>query len=109
MTVCIGDPRVLFPGGGAPSPPTYVERLPIPQPAEFEDGSAWEVKVTASSVPVKQYADMAAPDVAAPLQKGETFSAPYLVYGRDGKPWWVSRARGRVPKAGTRETSGAIA
>ena len=89
-------------GTVTPQPPNYdAERIDIPQPTEFE-GTGWEVTVTASGVPVKQYADPDAPDVARPLAVGDVFTAPYLVFGRDGRPWWISDRRGRVPVAGTR-------
>ena len=80
--------------------PTYdAPRIDIPQPGEFDDG--WTVTVTKDGVPVKQYASRDAPDVARPLAQGDTFTAVYIAYGRDGEPWWVSDRRGRVPVAGT--------
>ena len=100
LTEPIAALKEAMKGTTVEAPVTYAARIDIPQPAEFETG--FQVEVTADSVPVKQYADMSAPDVAKPLVKGETFTAPYIAYGRNGKPWWISMNRGRVPVAGTK-------
>ena len=85
----------------APQQPSYdAPRIDVPQPASFE-GQGWTVEVMQDGVPVKQYASRDAPDVAPPLQSGETFTAVYIAYGRDGEPWWIGERRGRVPVAGT--------
>jgi murein DD-endopeptidase MepM/ murein hydrolase activator NlpD len=88
-------------GGVTQAPqPTYAARAPVPQPAEFE--GSWTVTVVApEGLAVRQRANMTAPEVAARLTKGEQFSAVYLAYGQDGKPWWISKAGGRVTMMGT--------
>lgn len=89
--------------GGQPVPPPpadYPDRIDIPQPRAGDTG--WTVTVTADSLPVKQFGNHAAPDVAAPLRKGETFTAMYAAYtDPDGEAWWVTDRKGRVPVAGT--------
>lgn len=97
----IGDPRVLFPGAeaGGTTPAPKAERLPIPQPGEFE--TSVSVTVVADELPVLQRADASGAVVAEPLVKGDTFEAVYQVVGNDGRIYWVSRFGGRVPVAGT--------
>lgn len=89
--------------GGTPvlTQPAYTERLPVPQPGEFEQ--AWTIEVTADRVPVKQLTHPNATDVAAPLTRGEQFKAPMMVIGLDGQDWWISLRGGRVPVAGTKK------
>lgn len=94
----IGDPRALF--GGEPTSLPKAPRVDIPQPAEFD--RTWTVTVTGNDVPVLQRADPNASPVAEPLQRGEQFEAAYLtISDSTGKPYWVSKARGRVPAEGT--------
>lgn len=93
----IGDPRRLFPGG--PMPVIYAERLPIPQPTEFD--VAEEVTANRDGVPVLQRAMLDAEPVRHPLAKGETFDAVYTVLGNDGNWYWISSLGSRIPIAGT--------
>ncbi|MCA9876809.1 MAG: hypothetical protein KC442_03475, partial [Thermomicrobiales bacterium] len=97
----IGDPRVLFPGAeaGGTTPAPKAERLPIPQPGEFE--TSVSVTVVADELPVLQRADASGAVVADPLVKGDTFEAVYQMVGKDGRIYWVSRFDGRVPVVGT--------
>jgi hypothetical protein len=93
-------------GGTVPAPdptPQYAERVDIPQPddaAAFP--GAWAVEVVAESLPIRKYAAPDAPEVGPPLAKGRTFSAVYVAFGADAKPWWVSTSKGRVSVEGTR-------
>lgn len=93
----IGDPRVLF--GGGPLPVVYAERLPIPQPEEFDVSVL--VTATQDGVPVLQRADLASPAVNAPLNAGDEFRAVYQVIGNDKRIYWVSTLGSRVPVEGT--------
>lgn len=100
----IGDPRVLFPGaeagGTTPAPAPKAERLDIPQPGEFD--RTWTVTVTTAATPVLQRADPDASPVAEPRAAGEQFEAAYLtISDATGEPYWVSKARGRVPARNT--------
>jgi murein DD-endopeptidase MepM/ murein hydrolase activator NlpD len=94
----IHDPRILFADltGYVPK----VERLDIPQPTEFE--RTWTVSVTSPNTPVLQRADPNASPVAEPLAVGEQFEAAYLtISDSTGEPYWISKARGRVPARNT--------
>jgi hypothetical protein len=95
----IGDPRVLFPSEDLVTAPPKAERLPIPQPEEFE--TTVTVTVTADELPVLQRADLSAAVVGDPLHKGDTFNAVYQAVGNDGRIYWVSDRAGRVPVEGT--------
>lgn len=97
----IGDPRVLFGGGAAPGP-QRPGRVAIPQPDAFAPNEGYLVEVIEDGVPVLQRAAPDAPVVADPYTMGETFRAPYLVYGDGGEPYWIGPNRGRVPYKGTR-------
>lgn len=95
----IHDPRILFAdltGGTLPK----AERLDIPQPTEFE--RTWTVTVASPNTPVLQRADPNASPVAEPLAVGEQFEAAYLtISDATGEPYWISKARGRVPARNT--------
>jgi hypothetical protein len=84
-------------GGNMPFVPA--ERLPVPQPQEWDVFAT--VKATEDGVPVLQRADRNAPAVAKPLASGEDFEAVMLVLGNDMNWYWVSRRGARVPVAGT--------
>lgn len=94
----IGDPRMLF--GGGRLPVMYAERVPIPQPQEFDVSAT--VIATRDGVPVLQRANLNAAPVRAPLAKGEDFEAVYVVLGSDGAWYWVSTRGSRIPTSGTR-------
>jgi murein DD-endopeptidase MepM/ murein hydrolase activator NlpD len=94
----IGDPRKLF-GGGGSEPIRYAERVPIPQPKEFDVSAT--VNVMRDGVPVLQRADLNAPKVAKDLPRGEEFEAVYQVIGNDKRIYWVTRLGSRVPVDGT--------
>jgi hypothetical protein len=94
----IHDPRALF--ADITGSPPKAPRANVPQPEEFD--RTWTVTVTENGVPVLQRADPNASPVAEPLQKGEQFEAAYLTLSdATGKPYWVSKARGRIPAEGT--------
>ncbi len=85
--------------GGAPVV-TYAERVPVPQPDDFD--AVWDVEVLVDGVPVLQRASPHAPAVASPFKKGEHFRAVYVACGEDGAPYWVGTHGGRVPMKGTK-------
>lgn len=92
------DGRVITPA------PTYDERINIPQPAEFIDTlDYWTVEAVVDGVKVLQSTAPGAPEVGEPLKKGEVFHAPYITYGQDGRPWWITTLRSRISLAGTRQ------
>lgn len=96
----IGDPRTMFPPvTGAPADIPKAERLPIPQPEEFD--TTVTVTVIADTLPVLQRADLDASPVSDPLVKGDTFEAVYQAVGNDGRIYWISKFAGRVPVEGT--------
>lgn len=84
---------------GGQTPVIAAERLPIPQPEEFD--ISIPVIVTTDTLPVLQRADLTSPQVSAPLVKGETFGAVYQVVGNDGAIYWVSTRGARLPVKGT--------
>lgn len=87
-------------------PAVYAERLPIPQPAEWD--VAVTVAATEDGVPVLQRADLGSVPVRAPLSKGEDFDAVMLVLGNDRRWYWVSRLGSRIPVAGTATVDGPL-
>lgn len=108
-TYRIVDPRATLiaamKGAPAPTPqPAPPDRIDIPQPDQFEKW--WVVQAIEGGVKVMQHTGSDAPEVRKPLARGETFEAPYVVMGNDGKPWWVSTGKARVPFAGTRILEG---
>lgn len=80
-------------------PEVYAERLPIPQPAEFDVSAT--VRATRDGVPVLQRAMLDAAPVREPLKKGEEFEAVYQVIGNDQRIYWVSSLGSRIPVEGT--------
>jgi murein DD-endopeptidase MepM/ murein hydrolase activator NlpD len=95
----IRDPRAVF-GGAGSGGVYYAERVPIPQPQDFERLA--KVIATVKGVPVLQRADVDAAEVRKPLEKGEEFDAAYQVISdRDGSIWWVTSLGSRVPVEGT--------
>jgi murein DD-endopeptidase MepM/ murein hydrolase activator NlpD len=106
-TYLITDPyqtltKALYESGPIPPPPpVYAERLPIPQPGEWDAGA--KVTITRDGVPLLQRARTDALPVASPWEEGDFFEAVMLVYTPDENAWyWVSRAGTRVPLQGTR-------
>lgn len=85
---------------GGKVPTSYAERVPIPQPTEF-DGVYVTVTVEKDNLPVLQRADLSAPPVREPLMKGDTFEAVYQVVANDKTIWWISTLGSRIPVAGT--------
>jgi Peptidase family M23 len=75
------------------------ERVPIPQPNEFDQ--FWTVQVLQDGVPVLQRANPNARPVSEPFTAGEEFEACYIAIGHDAQPYWIGRYGGRVPLAGT--------
>lgn len=103
-TYCITEPVVtlraaLGAGTVTPQPSYDAPRVDVDQPVVSDAG--WVVTVIADGVPVRQRANPTAPEVAPPLRTGDSFIAPMILYGTDGKPWWLSDRKGRVPFAGT--------
>ncbi|MCC6382635.1 MAG: hypothetical protein IT304_08990 [Dehalococcoidia bacterium] len=101
---CIVDPistltaRVV--GRPVPTPqPSYPDRLPISQPEEFDNTVT--VYALRDGVPVLQGASLAMPKVGPDLKQGEDFEATYQMVGLDGRRYWVSTRRARVPVEGT--------
>lgn len=95
----IRDPRAVF-GGAGSGGVSYAERVPIPQPADFDRLA--RVVATVKGVPVLQRADTDAAEVRKPLEKGEEFEAAYQVISdRDGSIWWITSLGSRVPVTGT--------
>ena len=84
---------------GGVAPVAYAERLPVPQPGEFD--VSWTVVAAKEGVPVLQRADLDAAPVNAPLRRGEEFEAVYIAIGNDRRPYWVSTRGARVPVEGT--------
>jgi murein DD-endopeptidase MepM/ murein hydrolase activator NlpD len=93
----IRDPRAVFGGGDGIT--FYAERVPIPQPGDFDVFAT--VRATKAGVPVLQRADMDAEPVRKPLEIGEEFEAVYQVIGNDQQIYWVSSLGSRVPVDGT--------
>jgi hypothetical protein len=84
-----------------PPPVVYAERIPIPQPSEWDSGAI--VTITRDGVPLLQRARKDALEVDSPWEEGDTFEAVMLVYTPEENAWyWVSRAGTRVPIAGTK-------
>lgn len=81
------------------APVVYAERLPLPQPAEFDVSAT--VRATRDGVPVLQRAMLDAAHVREPLKKGEEFEAVYQVIGNDRRIYWVSSLGSRIPVEGT--------
>lgn len=77
----------------------YPDRLPVPQPDEFDVSVL--VTATRDGVPVLQRADLGSPAVNAPLNAGDEFRAVYQVIGNDKRIYWVSTLGSRVPVEGT--------
>jgi murein DD-endopeptidase MepM/ murein hydrolase activator NlpD len=92
-------PALLNALSGVPLPVTYADRIPVPQPSEF-DVSA-KVVTTKDGVPVLQRASFDASAVRAPLSKGEDFQAVYQVIGNDKRIYWITTLGSRVPVEGT--------
>jgi murein DD-endopeptidase MepM/ murein hydrolase activator NlpD len=94
----IGDPRKLF--GGGPLPIVYADRVPIPQPSDWDGGPT--VTITQDGVKLLQRARKDAAEVASPFAKGDTFEAVMLVYSEDDDDWyWVTQRSTRIPIHGT--------
>jgi hypothetical protein len=99
-TYIIRDPRKLFADvTGGTVEPDYAQRVPIPQPSEFDVSAT--VRVMRDGVPVLQRADLGAAKVAKDLPRGEEFEAVYQVIGNDKRIYWVTRLGSRVPVEGT--------
>jgi murein DD-endopeptidase MepM/ murein hydrolase activator NlpD len=79
--------------------PNFAERIPIPQPQEWDVFVT--VRATRTGVPVLQFANATAPHVRKPLSAGEDFEGVMVVLGNDRSWYWVSRNGGRVPVDGT--------
>jgi murein DD-endopeptidase MepM/ murein hydrolase activator NlpD len=95
----IGDPRQMF-GDGAMGP-TYAERVPVPQPGEWDSGAP--VTITRDGVPLLQRARKDSVEVESPFKAGDRFEAVQLVWSEDEKAWyWVSKLGTRVPLPGTK-------
>jgi murein DD-endopeptidase MepM/ murein hydrolase activator NlpD len=92
-------PAILEAMGGKPLPKPYAQRLPIPQPQEFDDSAT--VVIDRDGVPLLQRANMNAAHVDSPFEKGDEFEAVYQVMGTDKKIYWVSKISTRVPVDGT--------
>lgn len=101
----ITDPRAtlldLLGGSLIPAPgtPSYVERLPTPQPQEFDD--LWAIQAADEGVKTRQHTGEDAGEVGPPLDADEVFHAPYLTIGRDGEAFWISSLGSRVALADT--------
>lgn len=84
---------------GGHAPVVYAERIPIPQPAEFDVAAT--VRAVRAGVPVLQRASLDAAPVRAPLAAGEEFEAVYQVIGNDRRIYWISSLGSRIPVEGT--------
>ncbi len=93
----IRDPRAIFGGGNGVT--RYAERVPIPQPQDFDIFAT--VRAAEDGVPVLQRAHYSAAEVRKPLKKGEEFEAVYQVIGNDANIYWVTTLGSRVPVEGT--------
>ena len=82
-----------------PPEPVYVDRVDIPQPAEFDRFA--KVVAKKGGIKVLQRAFEGAPEVRKPLEQGEDFEACYQVLGQDGAIYWITSLRSRVPVIGT--------
>jgi murein DD-endopeptidase MepM/ murein hydrolase activator NlpD len=67
----------------------------IPQPGEFEVSCT--AYANSDGVKVLQFADPNAPQIRKPLVKDEDFEAVYQVLGNDGRIYWVTTNRSRIP------------
>lgn len=94
------DPRpALITAMGGVTPVVYAERIPIPQPAEFDVAAS--VRAVQDGVPVLQRASLDADPVRQPLTAGEEFDAVYQVIGNDRRIYWISSLGSRIPVEGT--------
>jgi murein DD-endopeptidase MepM/ murein hydrolase activator NlpD len=82
----------------------FAERLPVPQPGEWDVFVT--VRATQTGIPVLQFASANAPHVRKPLSAGEDFEGVMIVLGNDRNWYWVSRNGGRVPVEGTAAVGG---
>lgn len=98
-------PTIQSAFSGMPLPKRYAERVPVPQPSDWDGGAL--VTVTKAGVPLLQRARKDAAEVDSPFEKGDTFEAVQLAWVPEEKSWyWITRRGTRVPTDGTASVDG---
>lgn len=93
-------PAIINALGGDVLPTSYAERVPMPQPQEWDSGAL--VTVVDPGVKLLQRARRDATEVDSPFEVGDTFEAVMLAWVPEEEAWyWITRRGTRVPVVGT--------